>query len=484
MKYLIISHNTRYLADVSTMLALDDYEFDVEMKTTAEKIEETISQMKPTAIFVTNDIVGECKTLTSYKAFGICITKNDEKAFDDTGIKCLGFYRSASAFLDFLEKFDANSYVQTPAPEIKTETVQPNAEPVAPMVENPQNWTCSCGSVNVGNFCSSCGNSKENATKPLASTQIIEEHKETETTIAEEQVKIDLKAQNSNTSVITVYSAKGGVGKTTIACELAAFLSTTCKGRRKARVCVVDYNIDFGDVRQTLGFSDNGMNMVFWANEINARIETGENADDIIYTKTEVETYLQKINLNGNDVFGLIAPINHEDSMIIGQQGALSVMLKSIIDNGDFDYVVCDTGNNTRDSTVLAIQAATLLLIIYTQDINNYYCNASFIETMSKMGLIDADNDNIKMVVNKAKSERYTSLSVAEIEKYTMFECIAKIKDTDELVKANNKSEPLVFTNFSPEFNKEIMKIATQCTNEEISPIKKSGLLKRLFGKG
>ena len=57
--------------------------------------------------------------------------------------------------------------------------------------------------------------------------------------------------------VITVYSAKGGVGKTTLSSDLATYLALTSNGRNRYKVCFADFNIDFGDVKNTLNFDPN-----------------------------------------------------------------------------------------------------------------------------------------------------------------------------------------------------------------------------------
>ena len=55
-------------------------------------------------------------------------------------------------------------------------------------------------------------------------------------------------AASSTAAVVTVFSPKGGVGKTTMAVNLA--LALTDKGARK--VCLVDLDLAFGDVAITL----------------------------------------------------------------------------------------------------------------------------------------------------------------------------------------------------------------------------------------
>lgn len=54
------------------------------------------------------------------------------------------------------------------------------------------------------------------------------------------------------------------IGKTTLSCELATYLALTSNGRNRYKVCIADFNIDFGDVKNTLNFDPNKACMVFF----------------------------------------------------------------------------------------------------------------------------------------------------------------------------------------------------------------------------
>lgn len=260
--------------------------------------------------------------------------------------------------------------------------------------------------------------------------------------------------------VVTIYSAKGGVGKTTISSEIAAYLSLTCKKRSKLRVCIVDYNIDFGDVMTTLGFAADGVNMCLWASEINERIKNGESVE---YSASEIEkNFLQKKSFTEDaELYGLLAPPNHEDSMVLTEE-ALDIMLKNLTYNGDFDFVICDTGNNTRDSSIIALDYADFIFLVVTQDITTINCNDSFITTMRKM---EFDESRVSMIINNITSSKDTSISVHDIESFENFPCIARIKRNPDVIKANNQSIPLVFKS-NHEFTKELRNIITFLIND------------------
>lgn len=113
--------------------------------------------------------------------------------------------------------------------------------------------------------------------------------------------------------VITVYSAKGGVGKTTIAAELATFLALTNHGRGRFQVCIVDFNIDFGDVLNTLSFDPEKSCMTYWAADIQSKLDMGQDPATIKYTSQQISVFLQRNEKDG--LYALLAPLTNEDSM-------------------------------------------------------------------------------------------------------------------------------------------------------------------------
>lgn len=277
------------------------------------------------------------------------------------------------------------------------------------------------------------------------------------------------------TKVVTVYAAKGGVGKTSIATELAVCLALTSNGRRRFRVCIVDYNIDFGDVATTLEFRDDGPNMSYWAAEIREMIERGDDPNSIQFTKTEMEIhYLQQMKDTG--LFGLCAPVTHEDSMLI-KPNELEIMLRNITENGEFDFVICDTGNNTRDSSIVALDQSEYVLLVATQDVTTANCNASVLRTLQDAGF---DTDKVRLVINNAMSSRETGISVQEVEETFPYPCVCRIKRTSDIIKANNLGRPLVYKP-NHEYTKQIQRIVRFVTQGDIPDEPKK---KGFFGFG
>ena len=271
-------------------------------------------------------------------------------------------------------------------------------------------------------------------------------------------------------------ATKGGVGKTSIATELATCLALTNNGRRRFRVCIVDYNIDFGDVATTLMLNEQGANMTYWASEIREMLESGKEPSEIVFDRKHMEDYyLQKVEATG--LYALAAPIMHEDSMFIKSE-ELDIMLDNLVNNGGFDYIICDTGNNTRDSTVIAIDKADYVLLVATQDVTTANCNASVLRTLRDTGF---DTDKVRLVLNNIMPAHETGISVQEVEETFPYECVCRIKNTRDIIRANNLGQPLVYKP-NHEYTKQIQRIVKFVTQGEVTQEEaKKGLFSRLF---
>lgn len=299
----------------------------------------------------------------------------------------------------------------------------------------------------------------------------------------EKEVEESMKApKKRKTKVVTVFSPKGGVGKTTISGELAEYLSLINDGRGRYRVCLMDYNIDFGNVLDRFMLDPNGVLMTHWAAEIQEKMDAGQDPDKMEYTKEEIERFLQK--RPESDLYVLVAPSVHSDSMEITKY-ALETILRNIINNGGFDFVVIDTGNNTRDAAYYPLCYADEILLIATQDVSTANSIESFLQTANL--LPEIDTKKISLVINDIFPEKDTMISVQEVEEvFGEYKTVAKIRHNTDVIKAGNKGILLTDNSRHP-FTKEMRKLILHITKQEEVEVEVdsglTGILKRLLGK-
>ena len=473
IRVIVVDAREDFLADINTRMILDD-ERELTIMTTLASAEHLhIALQRYPA-----DIVAVCENLidtqedwffAGTQVVGYALSPEGIGKFDARNIPSYGVIKKVTNLLDCLERGVPERKKPKAAPppvrkEPEEDAVisQPTAE-VEPEPERPEPAM------------------PQKATQEPASPRNIRSQlsRYREATVKEEERRIEreFSVPKRNTQVVTVYSAKGGVGKTTLSTEIAVYLALTCGGRDRYKVCLVDYNIDFGDVLTTLDFKSDGPNMALWAKDIRDRMASGEDPDRISYSSAEVKAYLQVMEKTG--LYALLEPIVHEDSLSISEE-ALQVMLRSIVQCGEFDFVICDTGNNTRDAAVVALEMAQYVLLVANQDVTTANCNDSFLTTMKRLHF---DMDKIRLVINNVQPPKLTGVTVREIEELFPYPCIARIRHDTDVVRANNFSKPIVYEP-QHEVTKEIRKIISFLTGtEEPQTAKRKGLFGLKLGR-
>ena len=161
-----------------------------------------------------------------------------------------------------------------------------------------------------------------------------------------EEVAKSRATQGRAGEVITVFSAKGGVGCTVLASNLAIALATGTK----ARVALVDFSLQFGDIAVLLNLrSTHGVH------ELMRSIDELDNSilDDVMVQ-------------HSSGVRVLLPPPRLEQVEEVDTAGMVAI-LKAL--RKYYDYVVVDTWHSIEDATLAMIEQSGLLLVVTTPEV-------------------------------------------------------------------------------------------------------------------
>lgn len=231
---------------------------------------------------------------------------------------------------------------------------------------------------------------KEFITKPVMES----EFNEVINTIKEEQKNDD---QPETCKIISTFSNKGGIGKTSIAVNLALELAQMSK----EKVALIDLNLQLGDVATFLD-----MTPPFAMDYIADNIQNlGE------------EELLKTLSRYKNTSLYVIAdPLNIDKSKEITAEQIKSILtaLKKT-----FSYIVIDIGTNIDSKTITALDTSDLILLIAIVNLPAIRSTQRCMDLFTKLGY---SNEKIKLVLNRyMENEDIKTSDIEEVVKQRVY---------------------------------------------------------------
>jgi pilus assembly protein CpaE len=216
--------------------------------------------------------------------------------------------------------------------------------------------------------------------------------------------------------VVTVFSPKGGVGKTTIAANLAVALAT----RDDTRVCLVDLDLGFGDVAITL--------QLFPARTI---------ADAVALESDLDFAALEPLLTPHRRGFStLVAPVQPDakDSIPASLVSRVLAILKA-----NFEFVVVDTSPAFDEHVLQAFDETDELLLVTTLDVPTLKNVKIACETLD---LLNFPKARRHLVLNRADDK--VGLAPEKVETTLDMKIDQAIPTSPEVANATNAGEPIV----------------------------------------
>lgn len=252
-------------------------------------------------------------------------------------------------------------------------------------------------------------------------------------------------------TIIAVNCPKGGVGKTTVSKELALAFAMVRVNRQPLKVLLADFDLDFGDVTSMLKLNPYP-NITHWTADISQRLRENPTAIPR-YTQQQIESKYLIMHPSGLRV--LAAPSSHTDALdITGRE--VEIILDSL-KNCDYDVIILDTGNNTKDYSLIALDKAHTILMVTTLDVTTINDTNLLLSTLRS---IQFPTSKIQLIVNRMpRSDK--DIDVGEISQVLRANIIGIIPEFPKIRQMNNAGTPAV-TGRETEFTSAIRKIGNR----------------------
>ena len=234
--------------------------------------------------------------------------------------------------------------------------------------------------------------------------------------------------------VITVFSPKGGTGKTTVATNLAAALTK----REGKRTLLLDLDLQFGDAAIVLG------------------IEPEKTIYDLVVAPGELDSeklagYVTK-HASGLDV--LPAPLRPEDAELV-TEGKVTNLLE--VARGSYEVIVVDTSPFFHGPMLATLDRTDELIVLCGLDVPTL---KNIRLAMQTLELLSFPASRVRYVMNRANSN--VGLKIREVEEALKVKISHELPSDQTVPLTVNRGNPAVLAEPRSEFSKGIAAIAKQ----------------------
>lgn len=239
--------------------------------------------------------------------------------------------------------------------------------------------------------------------------------------------------------IISVFSTKGGVGKSIFAVNLAVSLQQLAK----KRVALVDLDLQFGDVAMLLDLLPK--------RSIADLVSEMEHMD-----KDLVESHLVE---HDSGVRVLPAPLRPEYAEIITGRH-IEAILNILKEN--YNYIVVDTCQSFQDTILAALDSSDLIYMMTTLDVPTIKNIKLGLDVMSSLHY---GSDRIKLILNRSTAEM--GVSVHDLTSSIPYAVAGQLPSEGKVVVGSiNRGIPFVQSDPKSPISQAIFELAQQLNNQ------------------
>jgi Flp pilus assembly CpaE family ATPase len=257
-------------------------------------------------------------------------------------------------------------------------------------------------------------------------------------------------ASAADGKVVTVFAAKGGCGKTTLATNLGVVLS-----RHGHQVCVVDLDLAFGDVAITV------------------KLAPARTMADAVPMAGHLDTTgaasLLTAYRPGLDM--LLAPVTPGDAEKVPPSltGELLAVLR-----GMYGYVVVDTPPQLSEHVLTALDASAHHVLITTPDVPTL---KNLRLTLDMLDLLSYPRETRTVILNR--SDAKTGLTPQDAEQAARCQLAGHVPSSRAVPVSINEGVPITLANPGHQVSQAITRFAETWLLPQPEPARRGGLFRR-----
>jgi len=256
--------------------------------------------------------------------------------------------------------------------------------------------------------------------------------------------------------VITVYGAKGGIGKTTVAANLATALAQATGGS----VALADMDTQFGDVAIMMNIPVE-----------KTIVELAQRADQL--DRDLVGEYLVR---HSSDVRVLPAPFEPSEWRAVTpkqMEKIITVLAQT------HDFVVLDTAATFNDVVAVALDKANVVLLITSMDISSIKNTLVVLKLLASSSF---PQEKVKLTINHASATN--TVKEEDVRNILRQEVFWRIPYDESVGASVQLGKPVVLARPRARVSQSILDLAVVLSGKEKAPEpKRRGLFGRLLGR-
>jgi pilus assembly protein CpaE len=271
----------------------------------------------------------------------------------------------------------------------------------------------------------------------------------------EERKRMRMAGQTTETAahgtIVTVFGAKGGIGKTTIATNLATALVRTTG----STVVLVDMDTRFGDVAIMMDVAVE-----------QSIADVARHLDEM--DRDKIRDYLVQ---HHSGVYVLPAPLHPSEWRSLTPQHIQKVI--ELLAQSH-DYVIIDTPGTFNEIIATTLEQASLILLVTSMDIASIKDTALALEMLRAASVSE---DKVKLIINHCTSAN--SLREEDVQRVLEYEVFWRIPHDLAVSSSTQLGQPIVLTRPYARVARSITDLAYTLSGNRPEP---RGFLDRILG--